>query len=92
MSVTRADLIEGSHRRMAEVHIEYEKAEFTLDRYFRHYEEAQANQRELGQQSDQLMSPMMEAAYGEWRKHGPHETRLALTQVGEAPVGEELRA
>jgi hypothetical protein len=87
--VNGADLIHGSHVRMAEVRVEANRLDGALDRLWRHYEKAQADLREVGGQHDLLLSPQLEAAYAAWRQHGPRDARLALTIVGEAPVGEE---
>lgn len=83
---TRQDLIEGAARQMAEVRIELDRIDGLLDRAWRHYEQAQANQREIGLQTDLLLSRQLEAAYGAWRLNGPHETRVELARITEAPV------
>jgi hypothetical protein len=71
---------------MAEVRVELDRLDGLRDRAWRHYEEAQANLREVGVQSDALLSHQLEAAYGAWKLHGPRDTRLQLTQLPEAPV------
>ena len=78
--MNRLELIEGAHRRMAEARIELDRLDFLLSRAWKQYEEAQANLREVGVQSDAMLSHQLEAAYGAWKQHGPKETRLELSQ------------
>ena len=81
-----AERTEALFRRGGELRVEANRLNEAAARFFREYEEWQANVREEGTQVDFLMEPPLEAAYGAWKTRGAHDRRLELTQLPEAPL------
>ena len=91
MSVERLEVSksDAAHRRAAELVSRQRKLNQQLDAYFHEVAEVKALLQEEGSLwNGPVFDPPIEAAYSAWSVHGPKETRIELSHVGEAPMME----
>ena len=83
---TDIDKTEGAHRRFATLRVDLNRADNDLDRLFKRYDDCVKEMREQGVAASMILSPKMEAAYKAWRADAEQETKVALTEIPEAPM------
>ena len=83
---TDVDKTEGAHRRFATLRVDLNQADKDLDRLFKRYDDSVKEMREQGVAASMILTPKMEAAYQAWRNAAEQETKVALTEIPEAPM------
>ena len=80
---------EAAHRRAAGLVQSQRQINNTLDAFFREIAEVKQTLRDEGSRWDgPVFDPPVEAAFHEWSKRGPKETRVEIERVGPVPMME----